>query len=184
MEYETTNISDLPTNPQTAVNNLPVLTNNMPTNEIVNSQSYNQVMNECMTEVNQHDNNPSLQIPSQDIPNNPVSVTNDPNVRANYVPPKGPDTIGNVKKVRFQEPPKELETELIIAVLASILFLLCHLPYFKSSFIKILTKLAPSLVKSDGNLKLIGNILYTVLFGATLYGTIKTIDYSSLQLAF
>ena len=112
MEYETTNISDLPTNPQTSINNLPVMNTNMPTNEILNSQTYNQVMNECMGEVNQHENSPSLKMPSQDIPINPVGITNDPSVRADYIPPKGKDTIGNVKKVRFGDPGMKIKSNI------------------------------------------------------------------------
>jgi hypothetical protein len=184
MEYETTNISDLPMNPQTSVNNLPAISTQMPKNEVVNAPNYNEVMSQCMNEVNQHEKNPIMELPQRDIPQNQTTISNDPETRNDYVPKKEADKIGEVKRVRFQEPPKEIEDELIVAVLASVLFLTCQLPFFKSSFVKLLTKIAPTLIKSDGNIKLLGNVLFTIIFGATLYGTIKTIDYSSIKMAF
>ena len=184
MEYETTNISDLPMNPQTSMDSLPAISTQMPNNEVINSPNYNEVMSQCMNEVSQHDNNPAMKLQQRDVPQNQASIANDPQASSDYVPKKTGDKIGEVKRVRFQEPQKEIEDELIISVLASILFLTCQLPFFKSSFTKLLTKFVPTLIKSDGNIKLLGNVLFTLIFGATLYGTIKTVDYGSIKMAF
>ena len=187
MELETTNINDLPMNNQMSMDmGIPSQQQQMPSNEVVNTPTnYNAVMSQCMNEVNQHDQSPSMDLPARDIPQNRAAVTNDSQARPDFVPQKQNDLIGNVKKVRFEEPyQQQLTDEMILAGLASTLFLMCNMPYFKSSFVAILIKIIPSFVGGDGNFKMGGNIAYATIFGAVLYATITYVDYGSLRLAF
>ena len=68
MSLETTNISDLPNNNQTSINNVmpPAMREK---NEIIHNSNYNQVMSQCMKEVDPHDSN-QMRLPSRDIPIN------------------------------------------------------------------------------------------------------------------
>ena len=185
MDLGTSNISDLPINSQTSIQTLPNVIDTNSKNTVVNTpNNYNEIMNQCMNEVSNHDVNPVMNLPSRDIPQDPSTINNDLETIPDYVPKKSKDIIGDVKRVRFQEPSKELESEMVLSLIASTLFLLFQLPYFKNFYLKCMKKGFSKLVKSDGNVNLIGNILYSIIFGAVLYGIIVSIDYSSFKLAF
>ena len=183
MSLETTNISDLPNNNQTSINNVmpPAMREK---NEIIHNSNYNQVMSQCMKEVDPHDSN-QMRLPSRDIPIN-MEKRNDLETMPDYVPNNKKDVIGNVKKVRFNEPivKKEMDENLILVAISSSIFLLLSLPFFKDYYIKGVKKVIPSLVQTDGNMSLMGNVVYSLVFAGIFYFIIQTVDYSSLNLAF
>jgi hypothetical protein len=104
---DTSNIFDLPTDPAGGGNNIKISAT-----ESVHSSSQNQVqqghvsldqttINQIVSGLQQASVTGATQLPSRDIPQNTTSITQDPQVQPNYIPPPKPaqvDYINNAEQ--------------------------------------------------------------------------------------
>jgi len=131
----------------------------------------------------------ATQLPSRDIPMNTSSLSADPQVMPNYVPPppqqhtdyiknyeQTSDMVNNYKKNKqmnssLDDMYNEIQTPLLLAVL----YFLFQLPFFKKFFYTYL----PFLFSSDGNYNLNGFLFISVVFGLLFHFLMKTTTYFS-----
>lgn len=182
---DTSNIFDLPTDPAGGGNNIKLsATENMP------SSSQNQVqqghvtldqttINQIVSGLQQASVTGATQLPSRDIPQNTISITHDPQVQPNYVPPPKPEQVDYINNAEQPEDMinnyntnslrnsslDEMYNEIQTPLLLGALFFLFQLPFFK----KFLFSYFPVLFSSDGNLNINGFLFTSVLFGLLFY---------------
>jgi len=156
--------------------NLPMLPSN-------NSADMNQVLQGLQRA--QHAG--MTQLPSRDIPMMTQQLTQDQQVKPNYIPPapkvdyiEQHDTYQSmVQKSKKSEKEKEkmdsLYDELHLPVLVMVLFLLFQMPFVQ----KKLLRFFPSIFRTDGNMTMGGYFLKTVLFGGIFYVILKGSKYAS-----
>jgi hypothetical protein len=129
----------------------------------------------------------ATQLPSRDIPMNTNSISADPQVVPNYVPPpQQQDYIQNFEQTsdmvnRYNKGKQmnnslddmynEIQTPLLLAVL----YFLFQLPFFK----KFLYSYIPFLFGNDGNYNLNGFIFISITFGLLFHFLMKTTSYFS-----
>jgi len=121
----------------------------------------------------------ATQLPSRDVPRMPQQYTQDPRIKPNYVPPAEPeksDYIGehnsmqtmiekNKKKELQNERLESIYDEIQIPIFVMVLYLIFQLPVFQ----RFLKTHLPALFGGDGNPKLSGYLLKTIMFGITFY---------------
>jgi len=119
----------------------------------------------------------ATQLPSRDVPRMPQQYSQDPRIKPNYVPPAEPeksDYIGdhdsmqsmiekNKKKELQNERLESIYDEVQIPIFVMILYLIFQLPVFQ----RFLKAHLPALFGDDGNPKLAGYLLKTIMFGIT-----------------
>jgi hypothetical protein len=127
------------------------------------------------------------QLPSRDIPMNTNSISADPQVMPNYVPPPQPqhqDYIKNYehpsdmvrdynKGKQINDSLDEMYNEIQTPVLLAVLYFLFQLPFFK----KLLYTYIPFLFSNDGNYNINGFLFTSVLFGMLFHLLMKTTSY-------
>ena len=121
----------------------------------------------------------ATQLPSRDVPRMPQQYSQDPRIKPNYVPPPEPeksDYIGdhdsmqsmiekNKKKELQNERLESIYDEVQIPIFVMILYLIFQLPVFQ----RFLKAHLPALFGGDGNPKLAGYLLKTIMFGLAFY---------------
>jgi len=131
----------------------------------------------------------ATQLPSRDVPRMPQQYSQDPRIKPNYVPPAEPeksDYIGdhdsmqsmiekNKKKELQNERLESIYDEVQIPIFVMILYLIFQLPVFQ----RFLKAHLPALFGDDGNPKLAGYLLKTIMFGITFYIIQKGAHYLS-----
>tara|TARA_X000000950_G_C13921406_1_gene663634 strand:+ start:3347 stop:3925 length:579 start_codon:yes stop_codon:yes gene_type:complete len=126
-------------------------------------------------------------LPSRDIPMDTQQITQDEQVKPNYIPPpKNEKYIENdmdfqsliqqasenkKEKDSMENVYDEIQTPLFIMVL----FFMFNMPFMQ----KQLLHLMPSFFRNDGHPKLSGYIIKTLMFGCTYYGLSKISNYVS-----
>lgn len=119
------------------------------------------------------------QLPSRDMPMNPLNISNDSQVQANFVPPSPQnqndyihnyeqtnDMIQNYNsRVSTRDSLDEMYSEIQTPLLISVLYFLFQLPFFR----KKLFHFFPVLFSNDGNYNLNGHIFTSILFGILFY---------------
>lgn len=135
-------------------------------------------INQIVSGLQQASVNGVTQLPSRDIPMTTSGLSNDPQVRPNYVPPPPPNTdyiqnyeqssdIINTYNKQMQNSNSlddmynEIQTPLLIAVI----YFLFQLPFFR----KFLYTYIPFLFSNDGNFNMNGYLFTSVLFGLVFY---------------
>ncbi|MBI96891.1 hypothetical protein CL656_07090 [bacterium] len=118
------------------------------------------------------------------------------------------ENINNEKRVRFQIPDKinsydedshlnnlyvndinntynKLTPLMQLVLLSSILFFIILNPLVKENLIKIVNNInIVKITEDDGNLNIFGKLLFSIVFGFSLFSLIQLIHSSSLQIVF
>ena len=196
---EATNIFDLPTDPVgggNVSNNITMtasetqipqqLSGNTPSGG--SGMSLDQTtINQIVSGLQQASITGATQLPSRDIPINTTSLSNDPQVQPNYVPPIAQDHLDYIKNYEqsadiirnynnytdkqnsIDNVYDEIQTPLLIAIL----YFLFQLPFFR----KFLYSYFPVLFLNDGNLNINGFLFTSALFGMSFYVLMKVTTY-------
>lgn len=186
MSDSTTNIFDLPTDPIGGGN----ISNNISLNASENqSQQINNqnaslsldqnTISQIVNGLQQASVSGITQLPSRDIPFNPIAHSNDPQIQPNYVPPPPQNNMDYIKEYDTsddiinsynsnkyrQNSLDEMYNEIQIPLLLAVLYFLFQLPYFR----KFLFNYFPILFSNDGNLNINGFLFSSILFGLLFY---------------
>ena len=117
------------------------------------------------------------QLPSRDIPVNPSHITQDEQVKPNFVPSSPPDYIqkyetqNEMQTQHLQNQKQEnqldrLYNEIQSPLMIGVLFFMFQLPFFQ----KFIKKNLPMLYLQDGNITMSGYIFKAFLFSISYYG--------------
>ena len=192
---DSTSILDLPTDPVgggSISNNISIAAEDMPKQGQQQTQGLSAssgmtldqgTISQIVSGLQQASITGATQLPSRDIPMTTSSLSSDPQVMPNYVPPppqqhndyirnyeQSEDMVKNYNKnsqinSSLDEMYNEIQTPLLIAVL----FFLFQLPFFK----KFLYKYLPVLFSNDGNYSINGYLFTSILFGVIFHGLLK-----------
>jgi len=190
MSSDTTNIHDLPLDPAGGGNNgVAFSANEIPVQ--LHAQGPGQAQNANGMSLDQNTINQIIsgiqqaggvtQLPSRDIPMNTDSITQDPNIQPNYIPPSSnqdyisshpendeiiDEYYNNSKRSgTLDEIYDQLQTPLLLAVL----YFLFQLPVIKKALFKYL----PFLFSTDGNSNIQGLLFMSISYGLFYYITSK-----------
>jgi hypothetical protein len=184
---DSTSIMDLPMDPTGGgnVGNISAIAKEkekeVPSNNVINQpMTLDQTtINQIVNTLQQASASGVTQLPSRDMPMNPLNISNDPQIQANYVPPPPQnqnDYINNYErtndmihdynaKVSRNDSLDEMYSEIQTPLLISVLYFLFQLPFFR----KKLFSYFPVLFSMDGNFNLNGHIFTSILFGLLFY---------------
>jgi hypothetical protein len=190
-DNNTTSINDLPTDPVAGgsisganismsvneINKGPVSLDQTTISQIVNGLQQASIAGATM-------------LPSRDIPQTTQSLTHDPHVQANYIPPPSnkdyindyneddnDEIVNNYQKVeRVKNSLDSIYDEIQAPLLLSILYFLFQLPIVR----KTLGKYIPLLCSNDGNYNINGLIFTCALFGFIYFMLSKTMKMGTL----
>lgn len=124
-------------------------------------------------------------LPSRDIPQSTQSLTHDPHIQANYIPPPSnkdyidddydnDEMVNNYKNVeKVKNSLDSIYDEIQTPLLLSILYFLFQLPILR----KTLGKYIPLLCSNDGNYNINGLIFTCSLFGFIYFFISKTLQF-------
>jgi hypothetical protein len=140
--------------------------------------------NELVNQIQKASLNGSTALPSRDIPNNSIQISNDEQIKANYIPPpqiqedyiqnnETPDYLieENNRKMRNANFYDMLYSEGQLPLIIALVYFLFQLPAIK----KYNKNLLPFMFKIDGNLNLYGYVFNSVLFASMIYVLLKVI---------
>jgi hypothetical protein len=142
-------------------------------------------INQIVTGIQQASQAGLTQLPSRDIPMGTQQLTQDAQIKPNYVPPTGKkdyieqhDSYQSLLKkknsdIKQQDRLDSLYEELQVPLLVMMLFFLFQMPYIS----KLLLKRFPSLYLRDGSPAFGGHLLKTVIFGVAFYAILRGIRY-------
>ena len=191
---DSTSILDLPTDPiggGNISNNITIKAQEI--NETSQSKE-NQGMSLDQSTINQIINGlqqatmvGATQLPSRDIPMNTSSISVDPQITPNYVPPpptSNQDYINSYERTsdmvntynkgkQMNDSLDDIYNEIQTPLLLSVLYFLFQLPYFK----KFLYTYIPFLFSNDGNYNINGYLFTSILFGLLFHLLMKTTSY-------
>ena len=182
---ESTSILDLPTDPLGGGINASVggisltATEHGQTSPQLAGLSLDQsTINQIVNGLQQASVNGATQLPSRDIPMTTSGLSNDPQVRPNYVPPPPPNTdyIQNYeqssdmintynKQMQNSNSLDDMYNEIQTPLLIAVIYFLFQLPFFR----KFLYTYIPFLFSNDGNFNMNGYLFTSVLFGLVFY---------------
>ena len=195
----TTSINDLPSDPSVGSNNNNVVLQTKEkqvtfsnknsaeineTNNNMNSINNQKIMNEVVTGIQQASMSGSTSLPSRDIPMDTQNITQDQEIKPNFIPQDtNEDYIKNYETEQdyirnnmvYTNRKDSLEflfEELQIPIIIGLLFFLMQLPVVKNNFMKIV----PTLYSSDGNPKLSGYVVNSLLFAMIFYIIFKFLN--------
>lgn len=178
---ESTNISDLPTDPVgggSISNNISIQANeqniqsiSQPSNLSLDQSTINQII----SGIQKASSTGATQLPSRDIPMTTTNLSNDQQVQPNYIPQppqnhvdyikeheKPNDIINNYnKKKQYQNTLDSIYDEIQTPLLLAVLYFLFQLPFFR----KFLFSYFPVLFNNDGNFNIKGFLFTSILFG-------------------
>ena len=207
----TTSLSDLPISPQSEENvqmqmsekNV-VVENNMNNiqsqreNELKNIQS-SQIpnipkaiegadLNKFVTGIQDAAASGALNLPARDIPQSQNHITQDEQIKANFVPPQSnTDYIGegqtndeiirqNAAKTQEKDSLDQMYDNIQTPLLLAVLYFIFQLPVVKKNLFKII----PSLFKKDGQYNLIGYLVTSCAFAAVYVSVTQSVQYFSI----
>ena len=154
------------------------------TNENVSNENFN----EFVTGIQKASASGMLTLPSRDIPQDNVHITQDEQIKPNYIPNEAIDDYikntetkneiieENKKKEENNSFYDKLYNNIHIPLLISLLYFLSTLPIIN----RLIYKFLPNLFKKDGNNNLIGHIIKSILFGIVYYISITGIKQLSI----
>ena len=187
---DSTSILDLPTDPvgggnvsnnisMAATENVVVSQNQLSTQQL-NGNLDETTISQIVSGLQTASRNGSTQLPSRDISMNTTSITNDPYIQTNYVPPPPPqqnvDYIRNYeqtsdmiddynKNMRNSNSLDDMYNEIQVPLLLAVLYFLFQLPFSR----KFLFSYFPILFSTDGNMNINGFLFTSILFGLLYY---------------
>jgi hypothetical protein len=123
-------------------------------------------------------------LPSRDIPQTTFGHTQDQQIKPNYVPQSGDDYIAqqqskdeimrhHMRKQNKQDTLDIMYDEFQIPILIGILYFMFQLPIVRSYLFKYL----PTLYNKDGNPKLQGYVINSILFASMFYIIKSSLNY-------
>lgn len=188
-EINTTSINDLPTDPSNGGSvggNINLVTNENNNNEQNNGTfSLDQgTISQIVNSLQQASLAGATTLPSRDIPLNTEQLTQDEQVKPNYIPSptivdyineSDEDITNYYKKEQGQNSLDSIYDELQGPLLLSVLYFLFQLPIFKKSMFKYL----PFFCHTDGNYNLNGLLFTCLLFGLIYYSLTKSVKQFS-----
>jgi hypothetical protein len=157
------------------------------------SQIPNNVMNEVMHGVQRASANGMTMIPTRDIPMNPNAFTHDEQSRPNYVPQPQPQSgmgagggggggdyikdhasmesivRANARQSNQIDTIEAIYYDLQMPILIGVLYFIFQMPAFRAQLLHFL----PSLFGEDGNFKIMGLTVTSVMFAATFFVIMK-----------
>ena len=183
----TTNINSLPTS--NSKNNIVLETKELPPKKqnqpTQNPQMSREQIADIVREIQFASSKGMTNLPSRDIPQNTAHLTQDEQMRPNYVPQSTKtDYIDdlNTEEYLLQQNNSKKEdhmeavyNELQTPIFVMILFFLFQMPFVHKNFRKYL----PSLFKSDLTPNIWGYLFQTIIFGILFYSIQRSIKYVS-----
>jgi hypothetical protein len=147
-------------------------------------------INQFISGIQQAANNGLLELPSKDIPQQQSHLTQDPQMKPNFIPQPenvnldyisqhqtSQDIINEQNKIKNQKDYIDIIfSHIQTPILIGILFFIFQLPIINIT----LYSLIPILFRKDGNLNLAGYIFQSFLFGLTYFLLTKFISYISI----
>lgn len=127
------------------------------------------------------------ELPSRDIPMNTTQITNDAQIKPDYLPNQNTkhyieenDTYNTMVQQSKQKEQQQDRLDLIyeefqLPILIMVLFFIFQLPFVQKKLISYF----PSLFLKDERMSMSGYIVKTMLFGISFYALMKLINYSS-----
>jgi len=178
---ESTNISDLPTDPVgggSISNNISIKANEpniASPNQSSNLSLDQSTINQIISGIQKASSTGATQLPSRDIPMTTTALSNDQQVQPNYIPSppqnhvdyitdyENPnDIINNYNKTKqYHNTLDSIYDEIQTPLLLAVLYFLFQLPFFR----KFLFSYFPVLFKNDGNFNINGFLFTSILFG-------------------
>tara|TARA_A100001015_G_C15040444_1_gene739261 strand:+ start:4352 stop:4996 length:645 start_codon:yes stop_codon:yes gene_type:complete len=152
-----------------------------------NSNENNININEFVTSIQNAVSNGSLSLPSRDIPQSQNHLTQDQEVKHNFIPGDSNDYIDQdrsrddiindyLKKQQKNNKIDDVYNQLQTPILMAVLYFIFQLPVVKKMFLNFF----PTFYHKDGNLNLTGFIVNSVLFAISYYIINYSIDYFSI----
>ena len=190
---DATSITDLPSNDRPGKNNVVLETREIVRNDLQNrkapgksSELSQQSINRIVRGIQNAAGNGMTELPSKHIPMETNHVTQDQQIKPNYIPPsenKNYIEEENIKDAISENKSRQKTTdkldkiyeELQLPILIMLLFFIFQLPFVQMK----LKSFLPSLFMNDGNPTLSGYAFKTVLFGLGFYGLQKASVYLS-----
>jgi hypothetical protein len=178
---DSTNISDLPTDPAggRGVISMSASENNMnasgATTAGINLDQT--TINQIVSGLQQATAAGATMLPSRDIPMTTESITSDPQIHPNYLPPIREDYIANAgdsvgqvvndynRNMNRTNSLDDMYNELQTPILLAVLYFLFQLPLFR----RYMFNYFPVLFSKDGNMNVNGYVFNSVLFGLLFY---------------
>jgi hypothetical protein len=181
----TTSINDLPTDPTGggSINNNINLVANEPITQVSNNSSLSldqSTINQIVNGLQQASMTGATTLPSRDIPQNTNTITQDPYINPNYIPPskdyiKDEPISMNYQEEHVKNSLDSLYDEYQTPFLLGILYFIFQLPIFRRTIYKNMS----FLFNNDGNYNLNGLIFVSSLFGFTYYFFMKFMSHFS-----
>ena len=188
----TTDLADLPVLP---IDNEPVQLHTTEKNTVIDNpvaklqeerELDTKEMNALVTSIQSASAAGALQLPQKDVPQNQDHLTQDSQVRANYIPPPGADYIGpgptseeimrqHSSKQKAQECGEQTLDMLQIPIILSILYFAFQMPVVR----KFAYDKLPFLFCKDGNPTTMGSAIASVAFAGAYTALTYGLDYIS-----
>ena len=174
---DTTDLNQLPMPPN---KNVSFSTQEMPNQESNNVMQY---QDELSKTIQKAALDGGTQLPSKDIPMETTNITNDPNVKPNYLPSPPSDYIGDYDSEenvlsKNNKLDQNLSTfdqffnEFQVPIIIAILYFIFQLPFINQNIMRI----SPNLFNKSGNLNNYGMIFKSILYGIMYYSVTKAAD--------
>ena len=152
-----------------------------------NNNNNNNNINDFVTSIQSAVSSGSLSLPSRDIPQTQSHITQDDEIKQNFIPGDNHDYIDEyrskhdiinnyMKKQENNNKADDFYNKLQTPILMSVLYFIFQLPVVKKLFLKLF----PAFYHKDGNLNLTGFIVNSVLFSISYYIINYSIDYFSI----
>lgn len=152
-----------------------------------NNGNNNTNINDFVTSIQSAVSNGSLTLPSRDIPQTQNHLTQDDEIKHNFIPGDNDDYIDEdrskqdiindyMKKQENNNKADDFYNKLQTPILMSVLYFIFQLPVVKKLFLKLF----PAFYHKDGNLNLTGFIVNSLLFSISYYIINYSIDYFSI----
>ena len=129
-----------------------------------NNMDYNMLIND----IQKASQSGATTLPSRDIPMNTQVITQDEQIKPNFIPQSNNDYIGDnviidntINQNNNIDNLESFYNTLQTPILLSILYFIFQLPIFK----KYILLLIPSLFNKDGNQNVYGYLFYSILYG-------------------
>jgi len=129
----------------------------------------------------------ALQLPSRDIPQSQSHLTNDAQLKPNYIPEQNGDYINdtyNQEQIINNQNIKQKNTnsmdalydDIHVPIILAVIYFVFQLPVIKTNTLKYI----PSLFNKDGNFNMLGYSVNSLAFASTYYCIIKSLDFLSI----
>ena len=193
---DATSISDLPSNDRPGKNNVVLETRETVRNDLASREPPSgtteqpelsqQSINRIVRGIQSAAGTGMTELPSRHIPMETNHVTQDPQIKPNYIPPAQNENYieeSNIEDAIAENNSRQKGTdrldqmyeEIQLPILIMLLFFIFQLPFVQMKLKSIL----PSLFMNDGNPTLSGYAFKTLLFGVGFYGLQKASIYLS-----